>query len=211
MLQFSGICAIESYTQEILEEGGSEIPAGIAVIILSVLQLVAGIGAAVLVDRLGRKPLLLTTTFLAGVTLTISMIFYLVKLRFNYDLTGYGLILVASVIGYELIIALGLNPLPYMMLGELFPTNIKGFAVSLANLWASFLAFVVSKLHQVISDTCGIYMSFAWFALTCFLGIAFIVLVVPETKGKSLLEIQEELNCRKKVKRRETIQVATIT
>lgn len=213
ILQFSGIAAIESYTQEILEQSESEIPAGIAVIILSVLQLVAGLGAAALVDRIGRKPLLLNTTLLAGLALSVSAIFYFLKFRLNYDMKGYGTVLVASVISYELIIALGLSPLPYMMLGELFPTNVKGVAVSLANLWASLLAFIVSKMHQVISDFCGIYTSFAWFASACFIGIAFIVLIVPETKGKSLLEIQEELNCRpKRPKKKEIaeIQISTI-
>ena len=200
ILQFSGIAAIESYTQEIIEESDSGLSAGIAVIILSVLQLVAGVGAAALVDRIGRRPLLLSTTFLAGLALTISAIFYLMKLHFRFAMENLGWILDASIMFYELIIALGLSPLPYMMLGELFPTNVKGVAVSMANIWASLLAFVVSKMHQVVTDTCGIYAAFGWFASTCFFGIVFIFFVVPETNGKSLMEIQEELNCRRKKK-----------
>ncbi|XP_016845750.1 facilitated trehalose transporter Tret1-like isoform X2 [Nasonia vitripennis] len=199
VLQFSGLAAIESYTQEILEEGGDSEEAGftpaMAVILLSVLQLAAGLGAAALVDRIGRRPLLVGTTLLAGLALGASGLFYLLKLRLGLDTRGYGSVLVASIIGYELVVALGLNPLAYMMLGELFPTNVKGLAVSLANLWASLLAFVVSKMHQVVADSLGIDVSFGWFAASCFLGLVFIVLCVPETKGKSLLEIQEELNC----------------
>lgn len=212
ILQFSGIAAIESYTQEIFEQSGSELPAAYAVILLSLLQLIAGLAAAALVDRIGRKPLLMTTTFLGGMSLALSAIFFFLKFKMKVDMTGLGSILVAFVIFYELIIALGLNPLPYMMLGELFPTSVKGFAVSLANLWGSLLAFVVSKLHQVVTDTCGIYASFAWFASTCFFGLAFIAFLVPETKGKSLMEIQEELNCgrgrRKKLEER--VNVSTI-
>ncbi|XP_076759297.1 facilitated trehalose transporter Tret1 [Xylocopa sonorina] len=202
VLQFSGLAAIESYTQEILEEGDAGLSAGIAVIILSVLQLVAGVGAAILVDKLGRRPLLLVTTLLGGLSLTVAGTFYLLKFYVSIDTTGFGWILHASVIFYELIIALGLNPLSYMMLGELFPTNVKGAAVSIANLWASLLAFIVSKMYQVISDSYGIYTSFAWFAISCFLGIVFILFMVPETKGKSLLEIQEELNCKRKRQRK---------
>lgn len=217
VLQFSGIAAIESYTQEILEEGDAEIPASIAVILLSVLQLIAGLGAAALVDKLGRRPLLLVTTLLGGVALTIAGSFYLLKFQVGLDTTGYGWALHSSVIFYELIIALGLNPLSYMMLGELFPTNVKGAAVSLANLVSSLLAFVVSKLYQVISDFCGVYAAFGWFAVSCFLGVIFIALAVPETKGKSLLEIQEELNCKRKKKEtkssakdRQQIHISTI-
>ncbi|XP_015184903.1 PREDICTED: facilitated trehalose transporter Tret1-like [Polistes dominula] len=197
ILQFSGIAAIESYTQEILQEAEDGLPAGVAVIILSILQLVAGLGAAVLVDKVGRRPLLLITTLLAGVSLTITAGFYFFKFYLLIDITGYGWVLHASVMFYELIIALGLSPVPYMMLGELFPTNVKGKTVSLVNLWASLLAFIVSKLYQVISDAVGIYSAFGWFAVSSFIGIIFILLIVPETKGKSLLEIQEELNCNK--------------
>lgn len=215
ILQFSGIAAIESYTQEILEEGETGLPASIAVILLSVMQLIAGLGAAALVDKLGRRPLLLSTTFLAGISLTIAGTFYLLKTELAVDTMGYGWVLHASVIFYELIIALGLNPLPYMMLGELFPTNVKGAAVSLANLVSSLLAFIVSKLYQVISDYCGVYAAFGWFAISCFLGVIFIALAVPETKGKSLLEIQEELHCKKKraknsTKTEQQIHISTI-
>lgn len=215
ILQFSGIAAIESYTQEILHEANTGLSAGIAVIVLSVLQLVAGLGAAALVDKVGRRPLLLITTFLAGVSLTVTGGFYFLKFYLNRDMTGHGWILHASIIFYELIIALGLNPLPYMMLGELFPTNVKGTAVSLVNLWASLLAFIVSKLYQVISDGLGVYSAFGWFAVSSFIGIIFILFLVPETKGKSLLEIQEELNCNKKKmdakkKKQEEIYISTI-
>ncbi|KAL0104643.1 hypothetical protein PUN28_017406 [Cardiocondyla obscurior] len=200
VLQFSGIAAVESYTQEILEEGDAGLPASMSVILLSMLQLIAGLGAVVLVDKLGRRPLLITTTLLAGIALTITGIFYLVKSHFGVDTASYGWLLHSSVILYELIIALGINPLPYMMLGELFPTNVKGAAVSLANLVSSLLAFIVSKMYQVISDNWGVYTAFGWFAASCYVGVIFIVLIVPETKGKSLLEIQEELNCKQKRK-----------
>ena len=181
-----------------MEEAETELSAAVAVIILGVLQLIAGIGAAALVDKIGRKPLLLITTFLAGIALTISGVFCYLKHHQEIDMKPYGYFLISSVIFYELIIALGLSPLAYMMLGELFSTNVKGIAVCLANLWSCLLAFIVSKLYQVVSDSSGIDVSFAWFAITCFLGIAFIIIYVPETKGKTLSEIQEELNFGKK-------------
>ncbi|XP_039304350.1 facilitated trehalose transporter Tret1 [Solenopsis invicta] len=215
VLQFSGIAAVESYTQEILEEGDAGLPASISVILMSALQLIAGLGAVVLVDKLGRRPLLITTSLLAGIALTIAGTFYFVKFQFKVDTTGYGWLLHSSIIFYELIIALGLNPLPYMMLGELFPTNVKGAAVSLANLLSSVLAFIVSKMYQVIADSVGVYAAFGWFAISCYLGVIFIALIVPETKGKSLLEIQEELNCIQKKKKKsnakeQQFQISTI-
>lgn len=200
ILQCSGIAAIESYTQEILEEGDGALPASTSVILLSVLQLIAGVAAAFLVDRIGRRPLLLGTTLLAGIALTGTGIFYYVKFVNKTNVSEYGWSLHFCVIFYELIIALGLNPLPYMMLGELFATNIKGAAVSSTNVVSSLLAFGVSKLYQVISDHYGVYTSFGCFACTCFFGLIFIALIIPETRGKSLLEIQEEFHCKNKKK-----------
>ncbi|KAJ8665402.1 hypothetical protein QAD02_007064 [Eretmocerus hayati] len=206
VLQLSGIAAVESYTQEMLEESGPQgalLPASVAVILLSALQLLAGVGAAALVDRLGRRPLLLWTTLLAGLAHSASAGFCWSKMALGVDaVAGWGSLVLFGVIGYELIIALGLNPLPYMMLGEMFPANVKGCAVSLANVWASLLAFFVSKMYQVVSDRWGVQTSFSWFAFICFFGLVFIVLVVPETKGKSLLEIQFELNCPRSERKR---------
>ncbi|XP_063986727.1 facilitated trehalose transporter Tret1-like [Diachasmimorpha longicaudata] len=212
VLQFSGLAAIESYTQEIIGESDSGLSPGIVVIILSVVQLIAGIGAALLVDRLGRRPLLLITTFFSGVSLTIAGMFYFFKffLKMDKELRDIGWVLDVSVICYELSVALGLSPLSYMMLGELFPTNVKGIAVSLASLWASLLAFIVSKMHQVITDNWGIYTSLGGFGASCFVGIIFIFFWVPETKGKSLFEIQEELNCSKTERNKRREKAATI-
>ncbi|XP_015590202.1 facilitated trehalose transporter Tret1 [Cephus cinctus] len=204
VLQLSGMAAIESYTQEMFEESDSGLSPGLAVIILSVLQLMAGLGAIVLVDRLGRRPLLLSSALLAGVSLTIATIFYLLKLYYKINMDGLGWILDFSIMFYQVIVALGLSPVSYMMLGELFPTNVKGVAVCLANTLASLLAFIVSKLYQVITDACGIYTTFGCFAMILYVGIGFLLFAVPETKGKSLLEIQEELNCKRNHKRKET-------
>lgn len=201
VLQFSGLAAIESYTQEIFEESDSGLSAGIAVILLGVFQLGAGVTAAALVDRMGRRPLLLITAVTAGITLAVSGLFYFLKLELGLEMADVGWILDGSIMFYELAVALGLSPLSYMMLGELFPTNVKGIAVTLANVWASLLAFFVSKMYQVVSDNFGIHLSFWWFSLSCFIGAIFIGFLVPETKGKSLAEIQDKLNGRKTAKK----------
>ncbi|XP_015524361.1 facilitated trehalose transporter Tret1 [Neodiprion pinetum] len=201
VLQFSGLAAIESYTQEIFAESESGLSAGLAVIILGVFQLAAGVAAAILVDRMGRRPLLIATTTAAGIALAASCSFYFLKLGIGADVRGTGWVLDASVMMYELAVALGLSPLSYMMLGELFPTNVKGVAVTLANVWAALLAFFVSKMYQVLSDNFGVYVSFAWFSVSCFIGIVFIAFFVPETKGKSLNQIQDQLNGRKVIEK----------
>lgn len=165
------------------------------------MQMAAGLGATFVVDKAGRKPLLMFTAFFAGMTHLISCLYYFMKSETMADLSSWGMVPVVSVIGYEVVISLGLNPLPYLMLGELFATNVKGAAVGFATAISGILAFAVSKLHQVIADGVGLYMVFIWYGVSCFLGVFFIMFWVPETKGKSLREIQEELNATKKCKK----------
>lgn len=93
--------------------------------------------------------------------------------------------------------SLGLSTVTYVLLGELFPTNIKAFAIGTFTMFTSTLAFVDTKLFQVINDTWGIYVSFYIFGIASFLFVIFMWFNIPETKGKPLSVILEEMNSSK--------------
>jgi fructose-specific phosphotransferase system IIC component len=95
---------------------------------------------------------------------------------------------------------MGFGPIPWIMLGELFPSNVKGVAsaVTAASSW--ILAFTVTKAFQNMLDLLGSPITFWLFAVMCIAGTVFTAVIVPETKGKDLEEIQLELSGKKKRK-----------
>lgn len=92
---------------------------------------------------------------------------------------------------------LGVIPLPYVLLGELLPTNIKGIAVSTITFYAAILTFLTAKFFKPLSNTWGMYSSFWFFGSICVLGTIFVIIMLPETKRKSFAEIQALLHNKK--------------
>lgn len=83
-----------------------------------------------------------------------------------------------------------MQSIPILMLGELFPTSVKAFALCLADIYYSVVATMASKFLQVMKDKYGMHMAFYGFSFFSVLGLLFIIFFVPETKGKNLEEIQ---------------------
>jgi len=84
---------------------------------------------------------------------------------------------------------MGFGPVPWMMLGELFPSNVKGIASAVSAAFNWILAFTVTKSFQNLLDVLGSPVTFWLFAAMCIAGTIFTVVLVPETKGKALKEI----------------------
>lgn len=79
------------------------------------------------------------------------------------------------------------------MQAELFPINVKTVASSVATMLACVLSFLVAKCYQGFKDSFGHYTVFWSFAFVAYVGVFFIYFFVPETKGKTLEEVQDSL------------------
>ncbi|XP_042234331.1 facilitated trehalose transporter Tret1-2 homolog [Homarus americanus] len=89
--------------------------------------------------------------------------------------------------------AIGLSPVPWVMTGELFSLNVRGPANGVASMVNWTMSFVVSLAFQPLQAAIGPYGIFWFFAACCAISIIFCILVVPETKGKTLQEITRQL------------------
>lgn len=94
---------------------------------------------------------------------------------------------------FIIIFSVGFGPIPWLMVGELFTNNVRSVASSATAICNWTLAFLVTKCFQDMVDLMGISSSFATFGLIGLLGTAFVAIFVPETKGKSIEEVQVEL------------------
>jgi SP family facilitated glucose transporter-like MFS transporter 8 len=176
----------------LFQSAGSTLEPSTATIIVGVIQTVATFISTLVVDRLGRRILLLISDFVMAIcTLLLGIYFYLKNE--GHDTDNLGWLPLTSVCLFIVTFSLGYGPIPWMMVGELFAPHIKGFASSLSCVLNWILAFVVTRFYSNLADSFSIQATFWIFAVISAIGTAFVFFVVPETKGKTLDQIQKEL------------------
>lgn len=149
--------------------------------------------ASYLVDKLGRKPLLITSAAGCAIAMFAEGTYFYIQDVVEADVSSIAWLPTIGIAVFVFMHNLGIVTLPYVLLGELFPANIKGIAVSLGTIYGSSLAFIVSKFFKPLANAWGEYTVFWIFGSVCVMGIIFVLLVLPETKGKSFAEIQAVL------------------
>ncbi|XP_059607340.1 facilitated trehalose transporter Tret1 isoform X2 [Phlebotomus argentipes] len=192
--QTCGINAVIFYTTDIFEAANTGIEAGVATIIVGVMQVVATFLATLMVDRLGRRVLLITSDCaMATCTLLLGVYFFL-KDQDAERVANLGWLPIVSLCVFIVMFSIGFGPIPFIIIGELFASDIKGVAGGVAMTINWTLAFVITKAFPSLLDAIGSGPTFWIFSGLSFLGTVFLVFYLPETKGKSLAEIQFLLN-----------------
>ncbi len=184
--QWCGINVIFNYAEEIFKAAGYDIS--------SVLKNIAWTGSVNLiftfvalgmVDRLGRRPLMLLG---AG---GLVLIYLAMGLCYAKGVQGLPvLLLVLAAIGCY---AMSLAPVTWVVISEIFPNRIRGAAMSVAvtSLWIA--CFLLTYTFPMLNAKLGSAGTFWLYAAICAAGLAFIFFKLPETKGKTLEQIEKEL------------------
>jgi len=157
------------------------------------LQVVATYSSTLLVDKAGRRILLLLSSTVMAVCLTTLGLCFHLQSQGN-DVSSISWLPLASVATFIIVFSMGFGPIPWMMLGELFPSNVVGIASAVSAAFNWILAFAVTKSFQNLLDVLGSRVTFWLFAVMCIAGTIFTAVLVPETKGKALEEIQLQLS-----------------
>ncbi|XP_044732056.1 facilitated trehalose transporter Tret1-like [Chrysoperla carnea] len=194
MQHFSGVSAIQSYMQNIFEEADSFIPASFAAIVCVVVQLISGFFTSYFVDRFGRKPLLLSSCSGTAVALFSVGLYFFLKDYIECDVTSISWLPLVSIMLFMIVQTIGVGTLSYIFLSEIFPTNLRGSAALVGTMYGSLAGFAVTKLFSVISNALDIFVTFWMCSIIMICGIIFTIFFVFETKGKSLVQIQNELS-----------------
>ena len=186
--QFSGINSVIFYTQTIFHEAGITWDPIYASILVTGIQVAATGAACALMDRAGRRILLLLASiFMALSAATLGAYYYMSDVKnVNHDWISIG-----SLVIYIIFFSLGWGPVPWLYMGELFPTNVKGMAGGIATVVNWTCAFIITYSFASMEEGLNKYGTFWLYAGICALSGVFVVLVLPETKGKSLDEITE--------------------
>ena len=193
--QCSGIMAILSNAQEIFRTSGENaLEPSLSAITIGVIQLITSVITSFLVDRLGRRILLLISTVGCAISLFILGTFQYLSLKVGVDMSSWNWLPLMSLIIFLVSYCFGVGPLPIAYCGEIFPSNIRGLALSIASMTLSLTFIIITKLYQVVADALGVYVTFWFFASVSLLGTIFVYFLVIETKGKSIESIVAELN-----------------
>ncbi|XP_011254200.2 facilitated trehalose transporter Tret1 [Camponotus floridanus] len=190
--QLSGVQAVEQYAELIFNEMGNNLEGKYSTMILGVVQVISTIVCMFITDRSGRK-LLLIISAIGSACSTAMVATYFNLQHNNVDTSNLKWLPAVGVIMYVIMFSVGLSALPFAMIGELFSMNVKALGSMINMIIAGIISFGVTKLYLVIADNLGIHVSF-WIFTGCSLaGALFMLIYVPETKGKTLEQIQEEL------------------
>lgn len=185
LCQACGCFTILNYASTIFEGTGSEMAPSISGIILGVVQIFGTYVSAILVDTVGRRPLLIVSS--AGSVLGLSAVGAFAYLHDNgMDLSAVDWIPVVALSFVIFIANLGLVCLPFVMLTEMLTAKVRTLGCSVGMVLISISAFAILKTTPVLTTIIQIYGVMWIFAGCSLLGLVGIVCFVPETKGKVL-------------------------
>ncbi|KAF3695332.1 Solute carrier family 2, facilitated glucose transporter member 8 Glucose transporter type 8 [Channa argus] len=204
--QMSGINAIMFYAESIFEQAHFK-ESDLASVIVGLIQVFFTAVAALIMDKAGRKVLLI----ISGVAMAIStnafgVYFFLISkmhsptsLSLMLDVqmeageephTDLSWLALASMAIFITGFALGWGPIPWLVMSEIFPVKVRGFASAVCVLTNWTMAFVITKSFQDMMNFLSSAGTFWLFSAVCTLGVIFTMACIPETKGKTLEQIE---------------------
>ncbi|XP_063616758.1 facilitated trehalose transporter Tret1-like [Cydia splendana] len=197
--QFSGINAVVFYASDIFKKSGSTIDKNLASIIIGIVNFISTFIATAIIDRLGRKMLL----YISSVSMVITLVAlggYFYVLESGADVTSIGWLPLTSLVIYVLGFSVGFGPIPWLMLGEILPSKVRGMAASTATSFNWTCTFIVTTSFKSIDAAINMSGTVWLFAVICMAGLFFVIFFVPETQGKSLEEIEKKLTGGSRIK-----------
>ncbi|XP_018338088.1 PREDICTED: facilitated trehalose transporter Tret1-like [Trachymyrmex septentrionalis] len=191
--QLSGSQAVMQYAQLIFDEMNGNLEGKYLTMILGAMQLICAIVSMFITDCSGRKSWLMISTI--GSACSTAMVATYFHLQYYHIDTSNIIWLPAiGVILYRVMFSLGLGVLPFTMGGELFPMNVKALGIMIGTMTIHITAFVVESLYLVVSESAGMHTPFWIFTACSLAGTLFTIFYVPETKGRTLEQIQKKLH-----------------
>ncbi|KAJ8945499.1 hypothetical protein NQ318_017942, partial [Aromia moschata] len=190
--QFTGINLVYYYTQIIFQETGSSLAPEVCSIIIGGVQLISSFTTPFIIDRFGRKITLVISAVGMIVTEAILATYIYLNMQ-GVDVTSVAFIPVLTLTLFIFSYNSGFGPLPWIMLGEVFPSRVKVLASSVVSCISWIVAFLLTKYFQLFVSF-GLAQSFWLFSGCSLAALLFSQFFVVETKGKSLKEIQDILN-----------------
>jgi sugar porter (SP) family MFS transporter len=194
--QVTGINTIIYYGPRIFVLAGitSNRNAIFATLLVAVTNMMATVIALVLVDRVGRKPLLYAG--LGGMTICLVLLAYSFHSPSAFGARP-GVVATMCLMVYITCFAFSMGPIAWILVSEVFPLRVRGRGVAAASLGSGAANFLVSMTFLSLINAAGSALTFLIYAIFCVVTVLFVRFIVPETRGRELETISSEANAPK--------------
>nr|POF23391.1 putative plastidic glucose transporter 2 [Quercus suber] len=182
--QLSGINAVFYFSSTVFKSAG--VPSNLANVFIGIANLTGSIIAMVLMDKLGRKALLLWS--FSG--MVMSMVLQVTAASSYVANSGAMYLSVGGMLMFVFTFALGAGPVPGLLLPEIFPSRIRAKAMAICMSVHWVINFFVGLLFLRLLEQLGPQLLYSIFSSFCLIAVVFVKRNVVETKGKSLQEIE---------------------
>lgn len=163
------------------------------VIILGLTSFFSAFASVFLSAHLSRQTLITLSSVGCGITMAFVSVWFYLNYKTTVDVKNYSSWLFVCFVVYNAMFSVGLGPSGMGVKGEMFAANVKAMSSSLTTMIVALLSFFLNKFFLIVSVNYGMYLNFLIFSISCIFTIVFTRLYVPETKGKTLEEIQKIL------------------
>ena len=185
--QWCGINIVFSYAHDIFKAAGYSVDGVLFnLVIIGFTNFIFTVVAIATVDKWGRKGLILWGS--AGLAISY------VLLGFCFHMQIQGVLVLVCVLMALACFSATLGPVMWVLISEIFPNRVRGLATSIAVLSLWVANFILQSTFPLIMEALSIAATFWIYAGICVLGVIFIKLYIPETKGKTLEEIESSLS-----------------
>lgn len=182
----TGINTVIYYAPQIFQLAGYQAAqtALFATILVGAVNVLVTIISLWLIDRIGRRPLLIAG--LIGMAASLAVL----GISFIGHGESSGLTAVVALLIFVAFFAVSLGPVAWLIISEVYPLGIRGRAMGIATFSNWVCNYFVSLTFLTLIQVLGTTGTFWLYAIICFLGLWFVIRLVPETKGKTFEEIQ---------------------
>ncbi|XP_049964820.1 facilitated trehalose transporter Tret1-2 homolog [Schistocerca serialis cubense] len=187
--QLSGVDAILFYTVDIFAEAGTSISPQISTVITGAVQLVGTGASALLVENFGRRPLLIAS----GVLMSVSHLLLAVHQSWLWLHEAAGWLPLVTINVFLIGFAIGLGPLPWLLIAELLPSVSKKWAAGVAVCISWIACSIMTGLFDGFIEEYGTTPAYSLLGGICIIYTVFSAALVPETRGLQSQEIQQKL------------------
>ncbi|CAH1115640.1 unnamed protein product [Psylliodes chrysocephalus] len=192
--QLSGSSIFLTYTQFIFHKSGAEISHELGSMIYMALCVVLNVSATIfIVPKFGRKICYMSSTALCSLVFLMMGIYMFMDDKLEVDVRTFSYIPVAGMIMFQVFGCFGIGVIPTLMLSELYSASIKSKAMAILVIAFGVGNFVTSIIFYYLNTIFGFYSPFLFFALCAAVSAVLSHYIIPETRGKSLEEIQQML------------------